>query len=301
MSTQDIGFAIGPRLNAAGRLDDMSIGVRCLLTADEDEAVSLARLLNDFNQKRRTIEQDMRASADAQLQAEDIASQHQNQFSVCLMDENWHEGVIGILAGRIKEALHRPCIVFTSDGQHGLKGSARSIQGVHIRDVLQAIVARHPGMIDKFGGHAMAAGLSLPREYYEPFREAFEEAVRQALGERIAAREYLVDGSLTARERNLANACLLANLMPWGQGFEAPLFADDFRVVRQKVVGRGHLKLTLADQDGGSPMDAIAFNCAAEVNIGDLLRVVYAMEANIWQDRQRLQLRVLHLEPLGLR
>jgi single-stranded-DNA-specific exonuclease len=302
LSTQDIGFGISPRLNAAGRLDDMSVGVRCLLATHADEVRSLAATLNDFNQKRRVIEQNMRLSADVQLRNAQLQGLHcSDTFSVCLMDDEWHEGVIGILAGRIKERLHRPCVVFTGTDDDNLKGSARSIKGVHIRDVLQAIEARHPGMIERFGGHAMAAGLTLPRAHFEDFRGAFEHTVRQAMGERLSAREYLVDGSLNDEQRTLECACLLSSLMPWGQGFEAPVFADLFIVLRHKVVGNGHLKLTLASDAGALPVDAIAFNCEVAPVTGDSVLAVYSLDINTWRDRQHLQLRVQHLEAAGLR
>lgn len=301
MSTQDIGFGIGPRLNAAGRLADMSVGVRCLLSASEPEALSLASELNDFNQQRRAIEGDMRAEAEQQLQEHDLDDwQQSSAFSVCLFDDGWHEGVIGILAGRIKEKLHRPCVVFTADGDERLKGSARSIKGVHVRDVLQSIVTRQPGMIEKFGGHAMAAGMTLMREHFEEFRQLFEEAVREELHGRLPEREFLVDGSLDVQERSLENARLLGNLMPWGQAFEAPLFVDRFCVVSQRIVGNGHLKLVLESVDGGAALDAIAFNCSFEAQTGDTLLAVYSLEVNTWRDREQLQLRVHHLEAAGL-
>ena len=174
LSTTDIGFGIAPRLNAAGRLDDIAWGIRCLLSEDALDAHELATALDTFNKERRQIEAGMRESASAQLARIDTDSSD-DRFGICLMDETWHQGVIGIVAGRLKERLHRPVVVFTADSEDTLKGSARSIPGVHVRDVLQAIVARHPGMIDKFGGHAMAAGLSLPREQVESFEEAFDE------------------------------------------------------------------------------------------------------------------------------
>ncbi|ASJ75370.1 single-stranded-DNA-specific exonuclease RecJ [Granulosicoccus antarcticus] len=303
ISTQDIGFGIGPRLNAAGRLDDMSVGVRCLMATSESSAMPLASSLNDLNQRRRTIEQDMRESAEEQLLNMDINGLEQNDsFSVCLMDEDWHEGVIGILAGRIKESLHRPCVVFAGGDGDNLKGSARSIKGVHIRDVLQSIATLHPGMIEKFGGHAMAAGLSLPRASFELFRGYFEETVRQAMGGRLVEREYEVDGTLDCDERNLDNARLLENLMPWGQGFEAPLFAGNFIIASQREVGDGkHLKLTLEDPQNHASVDAIAFNCVAVASPGEEVRLVYSLEMNTWRDRQQVQLRVHHLEAVVLR
>jgi single-stranded-DNA-specific exonuclease len=228
--------------------------------------------------------------------------QQNDSFSICLMDEAWHEGVIGILAGRIKESLHRPCVVFAGDDDDNLKGSARSIKGVHIRDVLQSIVALHPGMIEKFGGHAMAAGLTLPRASFDRFRQCFEDTVRQAMGGHLSEREYEVDGSLSGTERTLDNALLLGNLMPWGQGFEAPLFTGSFVLASQREVGNGkHLKMTLEDPQTHRSVDAIAFNCEVVTSPGEEVRLVYSLEVNTWRDRQQLQLRVHHLEAAVLR
>lgn len=306
LSTQDIGFGIAPRINAAGRLEDMRIGVQCLLADTQEEADQLAHSLNELNKQRRSIEQSMRREAQAQLNdhaiAEQVSGLHDaGAFGVCLIDENWHQGVIGILAGRIKDTLHRPTIVFTLDDDHNLKGSARSIPGVHIRDVLQAIVTRHPGMIEKFGGHAMAAGLSLPRRFLEPFRQAFDEAVKQAVNGRYPEREYSCDGSLTEQERTLGNARLMSHLMPWGQGFEPPEFVDQFTVVSRKVVGNGHLKLGLCSEAARDRvLDAIAFNCSVEVQTGDRITLVYALEVNTWQERESLQLRVRYMEAVNI-
>ncbi|MGQ7843510.1 single-stranded-DNA-specific exonuclease RecJ [Granulosicoccus sp. 3-233] len=303
MSTQDIGFGIGPRLNAAGRLADMSVGVRCLMTDSGREALALATELNDFNQQRRAIEGDMKREAEQQLLDHDLDDwQQSSAFSVCLFDEHWHEGVIGILAGRIKEKLHRPCVAFTADGDDRLKGSARSIKGVHVRDVLQSIASRRPDMIEKFGGHAMAAGMTLRRDCFEAFCELFEAEVRSVLAERLPEREFMVDGSLGSDERTLDNALLLGNLMPWGQEFEAPLFVDRFRVRRQQAVGKdqAHLKLLLESLDGGEVLDAIAFNCRLDTEVGDILLAIYSLDVNVWRDRQQMQLRVHHLEASGL-
>jgi single-stranded-DNA-specific exonuclease len=311
ISTQDIGFGVGPRLNAAGRLDDMRLGVQCLLSDSDALAKHLAAALNSLNQKRRVIEQDMRTMADEQLAALNLTGPDvQDAFGVCLMDDSWHQGVIGILAGRIKEQLHRPVVVFTGDDDEAnLKGSARSIQGVHIRDVLQEIVAQKPGMIEKFGGHAMAAGLTLPRRYYAAFNAAFAATIKRMVSNRHAEREFLTDGSLNAAERSLENAQILANLMPWGQAFEAPVFADNFIVKTQRVVGKGHLKLTVLNNksevghtgSGDTAVDAIAFNCSAAIAPGDTIFMVYSLDVNTWRDRQSLQLRVHHLEEAGLR
>ena len=304
MSTQDIGFGIGPRLNAAGRLADMRLGVECLLCTDPDEATIMAARLNSFNEQRRSIEQDMRAAANEQLEALELDSLSQSDsFSLCLHDDDWHQGVIGILAGRIKESIHRPVVVFTNDDEHNIKGSARSIPGVHIRDVLQAIATRHTGMIQKFGGHAMAAGLSLPREHLAAFKAAFEQEVRQACDNTLRIREYVIDGSLPAEQRTLRNASALAHIMPWGQSFEAPLFADYFSAVAHREVGKGHLKLTLRSwEDSSSPaIDAIAFNCSVEPMADQPLFAIYSLDVNTWRDVQSVQLRVHHLEQSALR
>ena len=302
LSTQDIGFGIGPRLNAAGRLEDMRVGVRCLMSDNEAQAATLASELNRLNQKRQGIEATMRSDAQAQLQALSLDSDAvRNTFGLCLHDDDWHQGVIGILAGRLKESLYKPVVVFTADDEHNLKGSARSIPGVHIRDVLQNIVARHPGMIAKFGGHAMAAGLTLPRDSLQPFREAFNDAVRIALDGVHSLREFLTDGPLAEAELTLDNAQLLSSLMPWGQGFEAPVFDGTFRIVSQKVVGKGHLKLLLEAADSNRRIDGIAFNQTPVAAEGELLHVVYALDANWYRDRCSLQLRVQHLEVCALR
>lgn len=302
MSTSDIGFGIGPRLNAAGRLHDMRVGVQCLMSETTESAAALANQLNSFNQERRAIEARMRDSAEEQLQAlslDEIAMQ--NTFGLCLHDDDWHQGVIGILAGRIKECWYKPVVVFTADDKHYLKGSARSIPGVHIRDVLQNVVARHPGMIAKFGGHAMAAGLTLPRASFESFRDAFNEAVRLSLNGVHSVRQCLTDGALSDSELTLENAQLLNYIMPWGQGFEAPAFDGIFRVVSQKTVGQGHLKLVLEAPDSTTRVDGIAFNQSAVTQEGELLRVVYALDVNWYRERCSLQLRVQHLEACALR
>ncbi|MFT4726001.1 MAG: single-stranded-DNA-specific exonuclease [Granulosicoccus sp.] len=304
MSTQDIGFGIGPRLNAAGRLDDMRLGVECLMSRSKADADSLSQTLNSLNEQRRAIERDMRSTADEQLAALSLEDLDQaDNFSICLHDDEWHQGVIGILAGRIKESLHRPVIIFTSDNDEEIKGSARSIPGVHIRDVLQSIATEHVGMIDKFGGHAMAAGLTLGRQYLDEFRKAFENAVRNAVNSQLRVREFHTDGSLPIEQRTLSNAAVLATIMPWGQDFEAPMFSDYFAVADHRVVGTGHLKLTLnswGDTDL-RPVDAIAFNCDLAPRADQPVFAIYSLDVNTWRDRQSLQLRVHHLEQAALR
>ena len=334
----DIGFALGPRLNAAGRLDDMRRGIDCLLADDPTEAAALAAELDALNVERRRVEREMRADAESRLAElsarsgsvgtgsartsgsapsgtlpgvpESLAPPNHGEgavgdaFGVCLFDAGWHQGVIGILAGRLKDRLHRPVVVLTSDGEHDLKGSARSIPGVHLRDVLQAIAIREPTLLAKFGGHAMAAGVTLARDRLDDFVRAFDAEVRRALGERLPAREWLSDGPLHASQRTLDTARLLGNLMPWGQGFEAPLFDGEFEVLSSRTVGNGHLKMVVAavDERGraeGSPLDAIAFGDERVFDARQRLTLVYALDVNRWRDGESLQLMVRHVEPLS--
>lgn len=304
LTTQDIGFGIGPRLNAAGRLDDMRVGVECLLTQSEEHAAELSAKLNGLNQERRRIETEMRDNAAEHLVlAEQISQADDAAFTVCLMQEDWHQGVIGILAGRIKESLHRPVVVFAGDGEQYLKGSARSITGIHIRDVMQTIVAHHPGMIEKFGGHAMAAGLTLARSQYDEFKKAFEQEVQRLSDGKHAVREHLTDGQLASADWTVANAELLESVMPWGQRFEAPLFEGQFAVVSYKIVGTSHLKLTLRsyDEPDSPVVDAIAFNCTLEPAAGAPVVAVYALDVNTWRERRCVQLIVRHIEQAALR
>jgi single-stranded-DNA-specific exonuclease len=314
LATEGIGFGIGPRLNAAGRLDDMRIGVQCLLSDDVEQARSLARQLNALNEKRREIERKMQHTADTQLatldpeEADSLVG-----FGICLLDRSWHEGVIGILAGRLKEKRHLPVVIFTKDDDTHIKGSARSIPGVHIRDVLQSIAIAHPGMIRKFGGHAMAAGLTMRSDGFDTFRHAFDAAIGQLLKGRRRHREYLTDGSLDAAQRTLPNAQLLSCCQPWGQGFESPLFDDVFVVRNYRLLQGKHLKLTLDDLHDSptlssvqspsppSPVDAIAFNCNTVPVQGDQLRIVYSLAVNHWRGSDTLQLRVHYLEPARMR
>jgi len=297
VTTQDIGFAIGPRLNAAGRIDDMRIGVQCLLSESQEAADSMAAELDKLNVKRRSIEGDMQKDALAQLDAISLdADATQNLFAICLRNDSWHEGVIGILAGRIKELTYKPVVIFTEDDENHLKGSARSIPGVHIRDVLQNIAAQHTQMITKFGGHAMAAGLTLRKSCFEEFRTRLNESVSLRLNGQHSQREYVTDGALDASERTLENAMLLATGMPWGQGFEAPLFCDRFQVVMQKPVRNGHLQLRLKAPDNPQSFKAIAFNQTPIVSDGEWVRAVYALEANQFRSEYTVQLRIQYLE-----
>jgi len=295
LSTADLGFAIGPRLNAAGRLDDMSIGIRCLLCDDEPSARELASALDELNRTRRELEADMVSDAELIVAAHTVSADERS--AICVYDPSWHQGVIGIVAGRMKDRLNRPVIAFAEAGAQApdeLKGSARSVAELHIRDVLDRIASRYPGMLSKFGGHAMAAGLSIKRVHLPRFEKAFESAVREDLPAEALKRELLTDGELAEQELTLAVARDLASGGPWGQQFPAPLFHGEFGLVSQRVVGDDHLKLVL--QFGSKVVDAIAFRQPPLA--ADRVLVAYRLEENLWRDTSTLQLMVEHIAPL---
>ena len=301
ISSTDLGFVVGPRLNAAGRLDDMSIGIACLLADSPDEARRLARELDTFNRERRTIEKDMKAQAQDLLASMSLDLEGL-PWGLALFDPEWHQGVIGILAARIREQTNRPTIAFASDDNgENIKGSARSIPGLHIRDVLAAVDARHPGMLKKYGGHAMAAGMTLAQSDLGAFSDAFDKVVRDTLVAADLEAAITTDGPLTLDELRLETAALLKRAGPWGQHFPEPIFDGEFRVVSQRVVGENHLKLVLQPFEGGGIIDGIAFNTGPEVpdytRTG--ARVVYKPDANTFRGRTNLQLLVDYLEPLG--
>lgn len=301
ISSTDLGFVVGPRLNAAGRLDDMSIGIACLLADSPDQAMTLARELDTFNRERRSIEKEMKDQAQ-DLLASMALNPEQLPWGLVLCDPDWHQGVIGILAARIREQTHRPTIAFAGDEDGDeLKGSARSIPGLHIRDVLAAVDSRHPGIMKKYGGHAMAAGMTIAREDLEIFSDAFDQAVREVLDASDLEAAIVTDGPLGPDELTLETALLLRRSGPWGQHFPEPLFDNEFRVISQRVVGGNHLKLVFQPVDGGDIIDGIAFNTGAEVpdytRTG--ARVVYKPDANTFRGRTSLQLLVDYLEPLS--
>ncbi|WP_421857891.1 single-stranded-DNA-specific exonuclease RecJ [Marinobacter salarius] len=301
ISSTDLGFVVGPRLNAAGRLDDMSVGIACLLADSRDEAQRLARELDTFNRERRTIEKDMKTQAQDLLASMSLDIEGL-PWGLALFDTDWHQGVIGILAARIREQTHRPTIAFAPDDNgEDIKGSARSIPGLHIRDVLAVVDARHPGMMKKFGGHAMAAGMTLSRGDLDAFSDAFDRAVRDTLRAEDLEAAITTDGPLSPDELHLETATLLKRAGPWGQHFPEPLFDGNFRVVSQRIVGENHLKLVLQPEEGGAIIDGIAFNTGPEVpdytRTG--ARVVYKPDANTFRGRTNLQLLVDYLEPLA--
>ena len=300
ISSTDLGFVVGPRLNAAGRLDDMSIGIACLLADSRDEAQRLARELDSFNRERRTIEREMKTQAQDLLASMSLDIEGL-PWGLALFDDDWHQGVIGILAARIREQTHRPTIAFApdDDGEH-LKGSARSIPGLHIRDALAAVDAKNPGLMKKYGGHAMAAGMTIARDDLETFSNAFDRAVRDTLQPEDLEAAITTDGPLAPEELNLDTAYLLKRAGPWGQHFPEPVFDGNFRVVSQRIVGENHLKLVLQPFEGGGIIDGIAFNTGPEVPdfTRSGARVVYKPDANTFRGRTNLQLLVDYLEPL---
>jgi single-stranded-DNA-specific exonuclease len=297
----DLGFAVGPRLNAAGRLDDMTHGVSCLLCNDPALALEMATELDELNRDRRQIEQAMQLEALKivdELHLDSGGVMHAR--SLCLYDPRWHQGVIGILASRIKERFHRPVIAFAnSDTEGELKGSARSISGVHIRDILDAVAAHHPGMLNKFGGHAMAAGLTLAADRLEDFQKAFEQEIVAATEESFFRPVLLSDGELKADEFNLFLAELIRNAGPWGQMFPEPVFDGIFYLVQQRLVGDKHLKMVLSlDEDHRQIIDAIAFNVDLSQwpnQQADRVQIAYRLDINEYRQQQSLQLIVEYL------
>lgn len=296
----DLGFALGPRLNAAGRLDDISIGIRLLTTNDEQEAMLLATQLDDLNRERREIEQGMQREAldiveRMPFSAEDLPP------GLCLYDPSWHQGVVGIVASRIKERFHRPVIVFADADDHEIKGSARSIPGVHMRDMLDLVAKAEPGLLNKFGGHAMAAGLSLARDQLPLFEQTFHRMLREHGDEACWNAQLLSDGELSAGDLNLDVAQLLRHGMPWGQQFPEPMFDGRFLLINQRIVGERHLKMVLAHPDAPQQViDAIAFNIDTEQWPKPELKTVevaYKLDVNEFRGERNAQLLVEQITP----
>ncbi|MFC1777791.1 DHHA1 domain-containing protein, partial [Pseudomonadota bacterium] len=292
----DLAFAVAPRLNAAGRLEDMSVGIRCLLTEDRDEAMALATELDQLNHHRRARQKQMQQQAFEQLKTL-LASLEGAELppGLCLYDDAWHQGIVGLVASRIKDAVHRPVLAFApeSEGSDVLKGSARSVSGLHIRDVLARVDVLHPKIITAFGGHAMAAGLTLPAGQLEPFKQAFNESIGFFLQGRVLNNEILTDGELPAADINLPFAETLRKLGPWGQHFPEPLFEGRFVVEEQRVVGGAHLKMRLRPVDGNGSIDAIAFGRMPEdLPATDTVGLVYKLDINHFRGNKTCQLMV---------
>lgn len=302
LTAADLAFGVAPRLNAAGRIDDMSIGIRCLLTDDLQEAQQLAARLDELNQERRSIEAKMQLDAQAAVRV--LANPRPGTLErsgVVLFDEGWHQGVVGLVASRIKERLRRPVIAFALSDAVTLRGSARSVPGVHIRDVLDGIATRHPQLISRFGGHAMAAGLTLERAYLDQFAHAFDAEVARWLAQAPPTDTIETDGELAAAEIALETAHALRAGGPWGQAFPEPTFDGLFSIRSARVIGARHLKMWVEVPDSGRAFDAIAFNHVEEgtdfVVPAGLAHLVYRLDVNEYQGERRLQLLIDHLLP----
>jgi single-stranded-DNA-specific exonuclease len=299
--SSDLGFAVGPRLNAAGRLDDMSLGIECLLSEHTGQAFELAKQLDNLNKDRKQIEIDMREQAFQHL--ENVVLEEENlPAALCLFEKSWHQGVVGIVASRVKDKYHRPVIAFaeattgeTNDSESELKGSARSIAGFHIRDALDAVATHNPGLINKFGGHAMAAGLSILKSNFKSFSTAFQlEAERLLNSEQLKAK-IVTDGSLEATYFNLATANILQQAGPWGQEFPEPSFDGHFTIVQQRLVGGKHLKLILRPLGAQIDIDAIAFNVDLQCWPNQSAReieIAFKLDVNEFRGKVNLQLMV---------
>jgi single-stranded-DNA-specific exonuclease len=297
----DLGYAAGPRLNAAGRLDDMSIGIRCLLARDPAEARALATQLDGLNSQRREIQADMQAQAQAAVRGLGTWKDGGRHAGLCLFDAAWHQGVVGLVASRIKDRTARPVVAFApADDGAELRGSARSISGVHVRDVLDSVATRHPGLILRFGGHAMAAGLSIATADLDRFARAFDEVVAERLAQVESDDAVWTDGALTDAEISLATAQLLRDAGPWGQAFPEPSFEGEFDVESPRVVGEKHVKCWLRPVGSQARFDAIAFNLLDGERFAvppeGRLRLAYRLDINHWQGERRLQLLIEHVE-----
>lgn len=310
-TSQDFGFFVGPRLNASGRLENISTGIECLLADSLEQAEQRAELLDDLNRRRKEIEGDMLSQAmvaiDEQLRL--LSDDKELEPALCLYDTKWHQGVIGILASRLKEKFHRPVIVFADAGPDevslsgdnentSIKGSARSIPSLHIRDVLDAIATKNPGLIEKFGGHAMAAGLSLDHANLERFSQAFINEVKTHLSDADLEKMVETDGSVSPDEMTLESAEILRYAGPWGQHFPEPVFDDEFDVLNWSIVGEKHLKFQLLHKASGKAVDAIAFNQTEKVLPANnqAIRAAYRMDVNEFRGNRSLQLVIDHIE-----
>lgn len=300
----DFGFAIAPRLNAAGRLDDMSLGINCLLSDNVAEANSIAQQLDEINYARRDIEADMKEQAmkilDGMHLEAGVDDQNENlPYGLCLFDENFHEGVVGIIASRIKDQWNRPVIIFAKTDNGLLKGSGRSIKGFHLRDALDSVSTKYPKLITKFGGHAMAAGLTIAETDYDLFTQSFDEEVRRHLNEDDLHGVIMSDGELLNSEFSMTTAEELRYAGPWGQTFQEPVFDGVFNIINKRIVGEKHLKLSLQPTNSQLEIDAIAFNITDEDWAPDLkqAKVAYRLDVNVFRGNKSLQLMIDHIEP----
>ena len=297
LKAQDLGFVLGPRINAAGRMETMDIGIECLIATDMQTAYPLAQQLNQLNVERRQVEAQMKQEALSELVTLQL-DQADLPAALILFEPHWHQGVIGIVAGRLKEQFHRPSIVFAADddGIH-IKGSARSIEGVHIRDAIELIAEQHPHLVSHFGGHAAAAGLTIQKKHFEEFKQVFEQLI-STMDESLFYATLWTDGELPTTTFQIDTVDLLQNLTPWGQKFPSPIFEGVFKVLDYRWLKETHLKLRLA-LENGQIVEAIAFNASEKFEFDamqDSVRLVYELDKNEFNGNVSLQLRVIHLE-----
>ena len=299
-TAQDLSFTVAPRLNAAGRLTDMSLGIECLLTDDQQLAKEMAQKLDQLNKERREIQAEMQSQAMIDIADLDLNKQDSIPNGLCLFNENWHQGVVGILAGRIKDQINRPVIVFARDKDGYIKGSARSISGVHIRDVLDTVASHHPGIISKFGGHAMAAGLTILESDLEQFKKVFDEITGMFLSGNELDGALLSDGELSINELSFEVAEKIISSGPWGQGFPEPVFDGEFEIINTRIVGERHLKLQLRHPGNNRTIEAIAFNITDEdwPEATGRVQTVYKLDINEFAGRRQLQLVVDYISPV---
>lgn len=300
VTASTLGYQLGPRLNAAGRLDDMSIGVRCLIADSESEAMALAQTLDSLNRERRGIESKMRAEAIELVDRLDAIDGAALPSVICLKRDEWHEGLVGLVASRVKERYHRPVFAFAATQSRLIKGSGRSIAGFHLRDALADVDARRPGLIDRFGGHAMAAGLSLAPEGFAEFEREIGAVATSRLPSDALSATIKTDGELDPSDLNTRVADLLRYYGPWGQGFPEPCFDGEFELLESRVIKDVHLKMVLRPIGGSDPVEAIAFNQPArEWRDGSRLRIVYRLVVNSFRSMPKAELIVEHLQAAG--
>ena len=298
--SSDLGYAVAPRINAVGRLEDMGLGIECLLTDDAAVALTLAERLSAINAERRELQSQMTGQAEAAV-ARWIANQGQACLprGLTLFEEDWHPGVVGLVASRLKDRLHRPVVACApaGEGSEEVRASARSIRGIHIRDMLAEVDARCPGLIDRFGGHAMAAGLTLQRTAISEFSRAFDEVIRERAAAELFEAVFYTDGALEPADFTLALARELRYAMPWGQGFAEPVFENVFAVESWRVVGSTHWRLQLVMEGLGQPLQAMLFNAEAGASPPDRLRAAFQLDINDWNGRESLRLLLRHVAP----
>ena len=299
LTSSDLSFAVAPRLNAAGRLTDMSLGIECLLTDDEDDAIKIAGKLNRLNIERRKIQDNMQEEALAELEKYLQDTSGEIPYGICIYDKDWHQGVVGILASKIKEKFNRPAIVFAKENEGVLKGSARSISGLHIKDVFDEIATLHPELILTFGGHAMAAGLTIKESEYSNFSNIFNKYANQYISSDKLEDEYLTDGELSDEDFTVPLAQAIQDAGPWGQSFPEPTFAGQFKILDKRVVGENHLKLKLQLRGNSATLDAIAFNMTDTNWPPETQQIVstYRLGINDFQGNTQVQLFLEHIEP----